>query len=76
MQNITVSGANTGVDEQASIVGILDIPIAGTAATTIAQDTVYNLSNTAATGSVQIAESFVRAVLPILVRYQNAGSTD
>ncbi|HNP47652.1 MAG TPA: T9SS type A sorting domain-containing protein [Bacteroidia bacterium] len=60
VQNITVSGANTGVDEQASIVGILDIPIAGTAATTIAQDTVYNLSNTAATGSVQIRGIFCK----------------
>ncbi|MBK9526460.1 MAG: T9SS type A sorting domain-containing protein [Bacteroidetes bacterium] len=60
IQNITVSAANTGVDEQASIVGILDIPIAGAAATTIAQNTITALSNTAASGAIQVRGIFCK----------------
>ncbi|HRH65513.1 MAG TPA: hypothetical protein PLU53_04400, partial [Bacteroidia bacterium] len=60
IQNLTVSGANTGVDEQSSIVGILDIPIAGTAATLISQNTISSLSNTAASGAIQVRGIFCK----------------
>lgn len=60
IQNLTVSGANTGVDEQSSIIGILDIPIAGTAATLISQNVISGLSNTAASGAIQVRGIFCK----------------